>query len=268
MGCGASQQAATAVASQSQNRGHAAGDDGDSLPELKAACSAFTRCSSQGEPSSAGNRASRGARKSSEISEHSRRYYRRASSLERPEWVAAGSIFTATGRENFAKTTARLLRSFEQSLSGDFFSAPIPVYFPRVLKFFVSSTFTDTTAERDAFMARVYPVVRARARMLRVTFEPAEMRWGIRAASNDDNRTEELCMRKLAECKRESGGLFFLSVWADKYGFCPIPRSVLSSEFAPLLERMDSKQRALFDDCYALDENAEPAEYVLRRGVT
>ena len=57
-----------------------------------------------------------------------------------------------------------------------------------------------------------------------VAFEAAEMRWGIRADSSDDNLTEAMCLRKLEECKSESGGLFFLSLWADKYGFCPLPR--------------------------------------------
>lgn len=99
---------------------------------------------------------------------------------------------------------------------------------PRALKFFVSSTFTDTAAERDALNLRVYPKVRARAREKRVTFEAAEMRWGIRAEASDDNQTEAVCLRKLEECRRESGGLFFLSVWADKYGFCPLPRGAPS----------------------------------------
>ena len=78
---------------------------------------------------------------------------------------------------------------------------------PRALKFFVSSTFTDTAAERDALTLRVYPKVRARARKKKISFEAAEMRWGIRAEASDDNQTEALCLRKLEECRRESGGV-------------------------------------------------------------
>ena len=97
-------------------------------------------------------------------------------------------------------------------------------FHPRALKFFVSSTFTDTAAERDALIRKVYPKVRAHARTRRIAFEAAEMRWGIRAEAGDDNLAEAVCLRKLEECRRESGGLFFLSLWDDKYGFTPLPR--------------------------------------------
>ena len=86
----------------------------------------------------------------------------------------------------------------------------------RALKFFVSSTFTDTAAERDALNKRVYPALRARARERGIAFEAAEMRWGVTKSLSDDNRTDELCMAKLRQCRDESGGLFFLSVWNDK----------------------------------------------------
>ena len=101
-------------------------------------------------------------------------------------------------------------------------------FYPRALKFFVSSTFTDTAAERNALIRTVYPKVRAQARARRIAFEAAEMRWGIREEAGDDNLTEAFCLRKLEECRRESGGLFFLSLWADKYGFCPLPRGELT----------------------------------------
>jgi len=139
---------------------------------------------------------------------------------------------------------------------------------PRALKFFVSSTFTDTAAERDALNLRVYPKVRARAREKRVTFEAAEMRWGIRAEASDDNQTEAFCLRKLEECRRESGGLFFLSVWADKYGFCPLPRELDAARMDGLRSEMVAEQERRFDACYVRDENAVPPEYVLRSGVT
>ena len=108
------------------------------------------------------------------------------------------------------------------------------------------------------------------------------------------------CLRKLEECRRESGGLFFLSVWADKYGFCPLPRGApnraarepprpscrrrhsptrsAAASFSDaeldaarmdgLRGEMDEEQERRFDACYVRDENAVPPEYVLRSGVT
>jgi hypothetical protein len=87
----------------------------------------------------------------------------------------------------------------------------------RIIRFFVSSTFTDTFHERAVLLQYVLPFVRVildtRARMhsfchthdqdvaRAVNFEifMSEMRFGIR--HNHDHKTSEICMAELSRCQ-------------------------------------------------------------------
>ncbi len=101
-------------------------------------------------------------------------------------------------------------------LWGDLATAcPVP---RRCLRFFISSTFTDTQLERDALIT-VYPPLRELARRAGVSFyQPSEMRWGIRAEATARHETAAICMREIQRCQRDSSGLNYLLLLGEKYG--------------------------------------------------
>lgn len=74
------------------------------------------------------------------------------------------------------------------------------------------------------------------------------------------------CAKELERCKKESTGLYFLSLQADKYGYCPLPRTLdkatLDKRLAQYDEDVVAKQLALH--WYLLDENHVPPHYVLK----
>ena len=66
---------------------------------------------------------------------------------------------------------------------------------------FISSTFTDTRAERNAFLADVLPFLREVANAVGLSLAIVDMRWGIRDEATKDHKTSEICMQELRRCK-------------------------------------------------------------------
>ena len=52
------------------------------------------------------------------------------------------------------------------------------------------------------------------------------MRWGVRDENTLDHQTWIACKQELLRCRKESVGLFFLSLQGDKYGYRPLPREL------------------------------------------
>jgi hypothetical protein len=62
----------------------------------------------------------------------------------------------------------------------------------RVIRVFLSSTFTDTVHERAVLLRCVHPAVQRYARKLNFEVVFSEMRFGIRKSLSDDNKTSEV----------------------------------------------------------------------------
>jgi hypothetical protein len=74
-----------------------------------------------------------------------------------------------------------------------------------------------------------------------MTFEAAEMRWGVLDSSTAEHLTSELCIRELYKCLDESAGPAFFSILGNKYGYRPFPPSIEASIYEKLsaeLERL------------------------------
>jgi hypothetical protein len=89
----------------------------------------------------------------------------------------------------------------------------------------------------------------------------AEMRWGIRKEAGDQHLTAEICMRELARCLRESVGISYVFIAAQKYGFRPFPRLIPEKLFTQLLLHVaEVEDRTLLKEWFKLDENALPGD--------
>jgi Domain of unknown function (DUF4062) len=150
-----------------------------------------------------------------------------------------------------------------EALRGDFgfnaFTAP-----KRELKVFVSSTFTDTHEERNIMLNGLLPLLRELARSRGIAVFLFDMRSGFPDTNTLDHHTWENCYRELRRCYDESGGIFFLSLQADKYGYMPLPKVVDKDVYEERLRSLSDDMRNLAGKWYYLDTNAIPPAYVLK----
>jgi len=66
---------------------------------------------------------------------------------------------------------------------------------------FVSSTFEDLKAERDALQRDVFPKLRKLCEENGARFQAIDLRWGVRDEGALDQRTVEICLREINRCQ-------------------------------------------------------------------
>ncbi|KAL7293010.1 hypothetical protein TKK_0013456 [Trichogramma kaykai] len=143
----------------------------------------------------------------------------------------------------------------------------LPPVSSKIVRIFTSSTFTDTTMERNTLMAQCYPKLKDYCREKHgLEFQVVDMRWGVRDEATDDHMTTELCMREIENCQRLSMGPNFVVFLGQKYGYRPIPTYVLSAELEMLHDELESQgiDVSVLDQWYKKDSNAVPACSILQ----
>ncbi|XP_014210635.1 NACHT and WD repeat domain-containing protein 2 [Copidosoma floridanum] len=143
----------------------------------------------------------------------------------------------------------------------------LPPVSSKIVRIFTSSTFTDTSMERNTLMAQCYPKLKDYCREKHgLEFQVVDMRWGVRDEATDDHMTTELCMREIENCQRLSMGPNFVVFLGQKYGYRPIPTYVLSSELEMLRNELDSQGTdvGVLDTWYKKDSNAVPPTSILQ----
>jgi NACHT domain- and WD repeat-containing protein len=138
----------------------------------------------------------------------------------------------------------------------------------RTFRVFVSSTFSDLKAERNALQIWVFPKLRALCEQRGYKFQAVDLRWGVPDEAAIDQQTTHICLEEISRCRRLSPRPNFLMLLGDRYGWCPSPSSIPAGEFSALKPHLDALGARLIEQWYRLDENAVPPEWVLqpRRG--
>ncbi|XP_066274641.1 NACHT domain- and WD repeat-containing protein 1-like isoform X1 [Branchiostoma lanceolatum] len=135
----------------------------------------------------------------------------------------------------------------------------------RIVRVFLSSTFTDTADERNALMQHVVPRLKVFCQEKGYELQLVDMRWGIRSDAANDHSTLDLCLREIHNCQKVSTGPTFVTLLSHKYGYQPLQPKVESAEFNTLLAGVDRKEdQQLLLRWYQEDENAIPATYILQ----
>ncbi|XP_045168880.2 NACHT and WD repeat domain-containing protein 2-like isoform X2 [Mercenaria mercenaria] len=181
---------------------------------------------------------------------------------ERPEWQ---EFFTKA--DELAKSPKKelSLKTKTAIYSGELVIPDLPDMNKKVLVF-VSSTFTDTKAERNNLMKDVYPYVREICRRLGLEFGTIDMRWGVTDEATKHHATVKMCVDEIQRCIKESCGPAFLCILSHKYGYRPIPATIEESEYEMILAYLinNNQDASLLKTFYRLDKNALEQEYVLR----
>ena len=129
----------------------------------------------------------------------------------------------------------------------------------RVFRVFISSTFSDLEAERDALQDRVFPALRELCAEKGYSFQAIDLRWGIGDEASAGQRTMRICLDELARCQAVTPRPNFVVLLGDRYGWRPLPEEIPRLEFERLRALLDSEASALADAWYRLDLNAIPS---------
>ena len=136
----------------------------------------------------------------------------------------------------------------------------------KTFRIFLSSTFGDFQAEREALKAKVFPVLESRCREKGAAFEVVDLRWGVSEADGLSHDTLRICLDEVAACRLLSPRPNFVMLIGDRYGWRPLPAEIPVDEFEPLLAARPN-DRQLLQAWYRRDDNAEPPHYrLLPRG--
>ena len=135
----------------------------------------------------------------------------------------------------------------------------------RTFRLFVSSTFHDLKAERNALHAQVFPRLRELCRRHGCSFQAIDMRWGVSELAALDQQTMNICLREIERCQRITPRPNFLVLLGDRYGWRPSPSRIPAAEFDALLAHVLAEEAELLRWWYLRDANASPPEYRLRR---
>lgn len=133
----------------------------------------------------------------------------------------------------------------------------------RSFRVFISSTFADLVAERDALRRHVFPRLEEECRQRGARFQAVDLRWGVSEEAGRDHQTLAICLDELHRCRRESRRPNFLILLGDRYGWRPLPASIEADEFESLVAALPEVERERLTRWYRRDDNAVPPAYVL-----
>ena len=93
----------------------------------------------------------------------------------------------------------------------------------RTFRIFVSSTFEDLKAERDALQRDVFPRLRKLCEENGARFQAIDLRWGVRDEAALDQQTMEICLREIERCQQTGIKPNFIVLLGERYGWRPLP---------------------------------------------
>ncbi|CAF2483758.1 unnamed protein product [Rotaria sp. Silwood2] len=90
----------------------------------------------------------------------------------------------------------------------------------KVVRIFVSSTFTDFFNEREVLIKKVFPALRDEMEPAGIQIIDCDLRWGVPKDSTTE-QTILTCLEELDRCFEDNGQPFFIGLVSDKYGWVP-----------------------------------------------
>ncbi|MBN2574075.1 MAG: PQQ-binding-like beta-propeller repeat protein [Deltaproteobacteria bacterium] len=128
----------------------------------------------------------------------------------------------------------------------------------------MSSTFADLAREREALEEHVFRRLRRMCSERGARFQAIDLRWGVSSEASLEHSTVAICLREIERCRQVSPRPNFIVLLGERYGWRPLPRSIVRTDFERIVDSSRPEERALLLRWYVLDDNAVPAEVVLR----
>ena len=89
----------------------------------------------------------------------------------------------------------------------------------RTFRIFVSSTFNDMKAERNALQEHVFPKLREMCEAKGCRFQAIDLRWGVSEEAALDQQTMNICLTELKRCQVVSPRPNFIVLLGRRYGW-------------------------------------------------
>ncbi|KAL3862492.1 hypothetical protein ACJMK2_008453 [Sinanodonta woodiana] len=143
----------------------------------------------------------------------------------------------------------------------------LPTLNSRLVRIFISSTFTDTREERDMLLENVYPKLKTYCKEKHgLDFQVVDMRWGVPADATNYHQATILCREEIYNCQRLSTGPNFVTFLNQKHGYKPLQTTIHVAEFDTLLSSLRESQREVTQllTWFKRDDNIVPPMYVLQ----
>ncbi|MGB9439888.1 MAG: DUF4062 domain-containing protein [Desulfobacterales bacterium] len=133
-------------------------------------------------------------------------------------------------------------------------------------RLFVSSTFADTTVERNALQKHVFPRLQQLCAGRGARFHAIDLRWDVTAEAALDQQTVNICLDEVRRCLATGRAPNFLILLGNRYGWLPPPPQIPASEFSRLLDRIDkASQRKRLLKWYEYRPHGSPCSHHGRR---
>ncbi|RJQ55518.1 MAG: DUF4062 domain-containing protein [Actinobacteria bacterium] len=134
----------------------------------------------------------------------------------------------------------------------------------KTFRIFVSSTFTDLEAERNALHRAVFPKLKDECAKHGCRFQAIDLRWGVSQEAGLDQQAVRVCIEEIKRCQRTTPRPNFVVLLGDRYGWRPAPAEIPAGEFESLAAQVGREECALLDRWYRRDDNAVPSVYCLQ----
>lgn len=118
----------------------------------------------------------------------------------------------------------------------------------RTFRIFVSSTFSDLKAERNALQRFVFPRLRDLCLQHGCRFQAIDLRWGVSEEAALDQQTMTICLDEIARCRRTSPRPNFIILLGDRYGWRPLPPKIPAVEYDALKTRFSKEEQARLEE--------------------
>lgn len=137
-------------------------------------------------------------------------------------------------------------------------------YSARTFRLFVSSTFSDFVAEREALQKEVFPELERYCAEHGARFQAVDLRWGITEEAQREHDTMRICLEEVRRCQQLSPKPNFAVLLGDRYGWEPVPARIPRDHWLRLIAAASREDCALIKRSYRRDNNAIPLVYCLR----
>ena len=93
----------------------------------------------------------------------------------------------------------------------------------KLIRLFVSSTFTDFMEERDILNRQVFPKIEAYCKSRGYTFQAVDLRFGVSKSAVEAQDTMAICLEEVKRCQDTHNYPNFMILMGNRYGWCPLP---------------------------------------------
>jgi WD40 repeat protein len=135
---------------------------------------------------------------------------------------------------------------------------------PEIFRLFVSSTFSDFVAEREALQHEVFPALERYCAERGARFQAVDLRWGITENAQRNHDTMRICLEEVRRCQRLSPSPNFAVLLGDRYGWEPVPARIPQEHWESMKSAARGSSWPVIERSYRLDQNAIPPVYCLR----